>query len=54
MMTNITATIIMICNGLLNMCRSSANRVPSGINSIPQRGHLLGLGSRTSECIGHT
>jgi hypothetical protein len=50
----ITATMTPRCKGLLSMCRSKPNRVPSGNKSMPHLGHLPELDWRTSECMGQT
>jgi hypothetical protein len=52
MIASITTTITPMCSGLLNMCRTSPNFVPSGNKFIPHFGHLPGPFCRTLECIG--
>jgi hypothetical protein len=54
----ITATIATAitarCNGLENMCRRIANRVPSGTSAMPHVGHVPDMDCRTARCIGQT
>jgi hypothetical protein len=48
----ISAAMTIKCMGLLTICLSIPNRVPSGTKSIPHFVHFPGLGWRTSVCIG--
>jgi len=43
-MTAAMTTMMTIINGLLSMCRSMANLVPSGSKSMPHFGHFPGFG----------
>jgi hypothetical protein len=40
----ISAIMTIRCKGLLTMCRSRANRVPSGTKSMPHLGHFPRFG----------
>ena len=52
MIATMTPAMMARCNGLLAMCRSRANRVPSGTKSMPHFGHFPECSCCTPECMG--
>jgi hypothetical protein len=51
-MPTISAAMMTMCVGLLMICRSMVNRVPSESSSWPQYGQMPGCLYRTFGCVG--